>query len=207
MILAERAARVEAEAIAARAQADLSSTEALIAHLKLAIEKLRRELYGSRSERKARLLEQMELQLEDLEAAATEDELAAEKAAAQTQTVQSFQRKRPSRKPFPDHLPRERIVIAAPENCPCCGSRKLSKLGEDITETLEVIPRQWKVIQTVREKFSCRECETITQPPAPFHVTPRGFAGPNLLAMILFEKFGQHRVSRTHQQRWRCGTV
>jgi transposase len=203
MILAERTARVEAEALAARVQADLSSTEALIAHLKLAIEKLRRELYGSRSERKARLLEQMELQLEDLEAAATEDELAAERAAARTQTVQSFQRKRPSRKPFPDHLPRERIVIAAPENCPCCGSRKLSKLGEGITETLEVIPRQWKVIQTVREKFSCRECETITQPPAPFHVTPRGFAGPNLLAMILFEKFGQHQPLNRQSERYR----
>ena len=109
MILAERAARLEAEAVAARAscsgsakraasakaeaanaQADLSSTEALIAHLKLEIEKLRRQLYGTRSERKARLLEQMELQLEELEAAATEDELAAEKAAAQTQTVRSF---------------------------------------------------------------------------------------------------------------------
>jgi transposase len=203
MILAERTARVEAEALAARVQADLSSTEALIAHLKLAIEKLRRELYGSRSERKARLLEQMELQLEDLEAAATEDELAAERAAARTQTVQSFQRKRPSRKPFPEHLPRERIVIAAPENCPCCGSRKLSKLGEDTTETLEVIPRQWKVIQTVREKFSCRECETITQPPAPFHVTPRGFAGPNLLAMILFEKFGQHQPLNRQSERYR----
>ena len=69
-------------------------------------------------------------------------------------------------------------MIAALESCPCCGSRKLSKLGEDVTETLEVIPRQWKVIQTVREKFSCRDCETISQPPAPFHVTPRGFAGP-----------------------------
>ena len=163
MILAERAARVEAEAVAARAEAvNAQHTEALIAHLKLEIEKLRRELYGSRSERKARLLEQMELQLEDLEAAATEDELAAETAAARTQTVRSFERKRPSRKPFPDHLPRERVVIAAPDSCPCCGSAKLSKLGEDITETLEVIPRQWKVIQTVREKFSCRECETIT---------------------------------------------
>ncbi len=62
----------------------------------------------------------------------------------------------------------------------------------DGTETLEVIPRLWKVIQTVREKFSRRECEKITQPPSPFHVTPRGFAGPNLLAMILFEKFAQH---------------
>jgi transposase len=161
MILAERAARLEAEAVAARAQAVNSNTEALIARLKLEIEKLRRELYGSSSERKARLLEQMELQLEDLEATATEDELAAEQAAAGTQTVRSFQRKRPSRKSFPDHLPRERVVIAAPESCPCCGSAKLAKLGEDITETLEVIPRQWKVIQTVREKFSCRDLRRL----------------------------------------------
>jgi transposase len=203
MIIAERAARVEAEAIAARARAVNASTQALITYLKLEIEKLRRTLYGSPSERKARLLEQMELALEDLEADATEDELAAERAAGRTQTVQSFQRKRPSRKPFPDHLPRERIVIAAPESCPCCGSAKLSKLGEDITETLEVIPRRWKVIQTVREKFSCRQCETITQPPAPFHVTPRGFAGPNLLAMILFEKFGQHQPLNRQSERYR----
>src|ERR1700742_4377708 len=101
MILAERAARLEAEAEAA-----------LVSYLKLEIEKLRRQLYGIRSERKARLLEQMELQLEELEAAATEDELAAEKAAARAQSVPSFKRNRPSRKPFPDHLPRERIVIA-----------------------------------------------------------------------------------------------
>jgi transposase len=209
MILAERTARVQAEAAAASAQggaatakADLSSRDALIAHLKLEIEKLRRSLYGAGSERKARLLEQMELQLEDLEAAATEDELAAQNAAARTQRVSSFERKRPSRKPFPEHLPRERVVIAAPEQCPCCGSAKLSKLGEDITETLEVIPRQWKVVQTVREKFSCRDCEKITQPPAPFHVTPRGFAGPNLLAMILFEKFGQHQPLNRQSERY-----
>jgi transposase len=209
MILAERAARVQAEAIAASAQgeaatakADLSSRDALIAHLKLEIEKLRRSLYGTRSERKARLLEQMELQLEDLEAAATEDELAAQNAAARTQRASSFERKRPSRKPFPEHLPRERVVIAAPDKCPCCASTNLSKLGEDITETLEVIPRQWKVVQTVREKFSCRDCEKITQPPAPFHVTPRGFAGPNLLAMILFEKFGQHQPLNRQSERY-----
>ena len=193
MILAERAARIEAEAHAARVVAESSNSDALIAHLKLQIEKLRRELYGSRSERKARLLDQMELELEDLEASATEDEIAAEQAAARTRTVRSFERKRPSRKPFPAHLARERVIIPAPECCPCCGSAQLSKLGEDVTETLEVVPRRWKVIQTVREKFSCRACETITQPPAPFHVTPRGFAGPNLLAMILFEKFGQHQ--------------
>ena len=194
MILAERAARLAAEA-------ERSSATALIAYLKLQIEKLRRELYGNRSERKARLLEQMELQLEELETAATEDERAAERSVAQTRSVKAFER-RQGRKPFPAHLPRERVVITAPESCPCCGSSKLSKLGEDITETLEVIPRQWKVIQTVRARFSCRACETITQPPAPFHITPRGFAGPNLLAMILFEKFGQHQPLNRQSERY-----
>jgi transposase len=195
-----RAEAADARAEAANAQADLTNSEALIAHLKLAIEKLRRELYGTRSERKARLLDQMELELEELEAAASEDEGAAQQAS--TEAVRSFARKRPSRRPFPDHLPRERVVIAAPQTCPCCGSARLSKLGEDVTETLEVIPRRWKVIQTVRERFSCRDCETITQPPAPFHVTPRGFAGPNLLATILFEKFGQHQPLNRQSERY-----
>ena len=208
LILAERAARVESQARAARAEATLSyaqatgsSAEALIARLRLEIEKLRRALYGVRSERKERLLDQLEMQLEDVEADAIEDELTAERAASST-VVKSFERRRPARKPFPEHLPRERVVIAAPDSCPCCGSTKLSKLGEDVTETLEVVPRQWKVIQTVRERFSCRQCEAITQPPAPFHVTPRGFAGPSLLAMILFEKFGQHQPLNRQSERY-----
>ena len=50
----------------------------------------------------------------------------------------------------------------APTSCACCGSDRLSKVGEDVTETLEVIPRRWKVIQTVREKFTCRDCERIS---------------------------------------------
>ena len=93
------------------------------------------------SERKQRLLDQLELQLEDAQAAASEDELAAERSARSAQ-VKSFERKRPSRKPFPAHLPRERVVIGAPSACPCCGSNKLSKLGEDVTETLEVVPKE-----------------------------------------------------------------
>ena len=208
LILAERAARLSSEARAAQAQADLthaqataSSADALIARLRLELEKLQRTLYGVRSERKERLLDQLEMQLEDAEADASEDELAAERAVAST-TVKSFERKRPARKPFPEHLPRERIVIAAPQCCSCCGSTKLSKLGEDVTETLEVVPRQWRVIQTVRERFSCRRCEAIMQPPAPFHVTPRGFAGPSLLAMILFEKFGQHQPLNRQSERY-----
>ena len=196
------AARARADAAEAEVKALASSTTAEIARLKLEIEKLRRELYGTRSERKARLLEQYELQLEELQAAATEDELTAEQAAAQVTPVRAFTRQQPARKPFPEHLPRERVVLPAPTNCPCCGSDKLRKLGETITETLESIPRQWKVIQTVREKFTCRACEAISQPPAPFHTVPRGWAGPSLLAMILFEKFGQHQPLNRQAERF-----
>ncbi len=181
------------EAKLANANARESATAALIAHLKLQIAKLKREQYGASAERTRRLLDQMELQLEELEADASENALVAEAAARKTASVRSFERKAPVRKPFPEHLPRERVVVASPCSCPACGGGKLSKLGEDITETLEVIPRAWKVIQTVREKFACRDCEKITQPPAPFHVVPRGWAGPSFLAMLLFEKYGQHQ--------------
>jgi transposase len=218
MILAERSARLSAEsklasacvdldearAEAAKAQADRSSHEALIIYFKLQIEKLRRQIYGQRSERTARLLDQMELQLEEVEASATEDELAAEQATSKTMTVRSFQRKRPVRKPFPDNIERERVVIAGPTRCPCCGGDRLSKLGEDVTETLEEVPRRFKVIETVREKFSCRDCEAITQPPAPFHATPRGYIGPQLLATIVFDKFGMHVPLNRQSNRFKC---
>jgi transposase len=191
-----------AHAELAEVRAQRSDDQALIAHLKLQIAKLNRERFGPHAERTTRLLDQMELQLEELEATATADEIAAEIAAARTTTVTAFTRKRPTRKPFPEHLPRERVVVPGPGACLCCGGTRLSKLGEDVTETLEVIPRQWKVIQHVREKFTCRDCEKISQAPAPFHVIPRGWAGPSLLAMIAFEKFGQHQPLNRQAERY-----
>ena len=71
-----------------------------------------------------------------------------------------------------------------------------------MTETLEVIPRQWKVVQTVRERFACRACEAVTQPPAPFHATPRGMFGPSFLAMVMFEKFGTHQPLNRQRDRY-----
>jgi transposase len=201
-IVALKVALLEARAEVASVRAQRSDDQALIAHLKLQIEKLNRDRYGPRSERSARLLNQLELRLEELEAAATEDELAAEMAVDRTTRVASFTRKRPSRKPFPAHLPRERMIVPGPTACACCGSARLSKLGEDITETLEVIPKSWKVIQHVREKFTCRDCEKISQAPAPFHVIARGWAGPSLLAMVLFEKFGQHQPLNRQAERY-----
>jgi transposase len=194
-----RAERVEAELAVAKARA--SNDAAVIAHQRLQIEKLARQLYGHRSERTVRLLDQMELGFEELESSASEDEIAAEWAVAKTTNVVAFTRKRPARQPFPEHLPRERVVEPSPAACQCCGSPRLRKLGEDITETLEVIPRQWKV-QHVREKFTCRDCEKISQAPAPFHVIARGWAGPSLLAMILFEKYGQHQPLNRQAERY-----
>jgi transposase len=201
-LAAERARAVHLEAEFALARAKNADDAATIAAQNLEIAKLKRQIYGPRSERTARLLDQMELELEELETAATEDEIAAERAAAKTTNVAPFTRKRPSRQPFPEYLPRERVVVPAPTTCDCCGGTRLRKLGETITETLEVIPRQWKVIQHVREKMTCRDCEKISEPPAPFHVIARGWAGPSLLAMLLFEKFGQHQPLNRQAERY-----
>ncbi len=181
-LLAERAraARVEAELAVARAKA--SDDAAVIAHQRLQIEKLTRQLYGPRSERTVRLLDQMELAFEELESSASEDEIAAERAVAKTTNVVSFTRRRPARQPFPEHLPRERVVEPGPTACLCCGSPRLRKLGEDVTETLEVIPRRWKVIQHVREKVylpRLREDQPgagalSREPPLPGRAEPAG---------------------------------
>src|SRR3984893_13360399 len=172
LILRQRAELAAAEARAAGA-------EAMIAHMKLVIAKLRREQYGQSSERGRKVLDQLELQLEELAADTSENAVAAEGEAARA-VVKSCTHRGPVRAPLPAHLPRERVVTPAPCACPACGGR-LVKLGEDIVETLEGVPRQWKGIQTVREKLPCRSCEKITQPPAPFHVIARARAGASLL--------------------------
>src|SRR6202050_1324385 len=201
----ERLQALEIAAELAVARAKASEDSALIAQQKLQIAKLQRQIYGQRSERSSRSIDQWTLTLEELESSATEDELAAEKAVARTTTVRGFTRTRPERNTFPDHLPRERVVIAPPTACECCGGNRLRKLGEDVTRTLESVPRQWKVVETVREKFSCRDCEKISQAPAPFHAVARGWAGPSLLAMIMFEKFGQHQPLNRQSERYALG--
>jgi len=193
MLLAERASRVVAEVKARNAEAEAHALALQIEQLKFAIAKLRHERFGQSSERHV-LVEQLELQLADLEETAAESEAKAQiaaSAARATVSLHGFERRRPARRPLPDHLPRERILYPVPAACPCCGGA-LRKIGEDVTEMLELIPRQWKVVQHVREKFSCRSCESITQPPAPSHPIVRGRAGAGLLAHVLFSKYGLH---------------
>ncbi len=188
MILAERAARLSAES-------DRRTLDIEIERLKLEIARLKRERYGQSAERGARI-EQLELSLEDLAETA-----AACEAAGVSDTAPAASRRKPARRPLPDHLPRLRVVEPAPEACPCCGGA-LSKLGEDVTETLERVPAQWRVVQHVREKFSCRTCAAITQPPTPFHPISRGRAGAGLLAELVFNKFGLHLPLHRQSERF-----
>ena len=140
MLLTERAARFAAES-------EAKFRALLIEQMKFTIAKLRHERFGQSSERGA-VLEQLELQLADMEEDASEAAAAAQMAAARAKVeVRSFERRKPARRPLPEHLPRERIVYPVPAACPCCGGGTLRKIGEDVTETLELIPRQWKVIQ------------------------------------------------------------
>jgi transposase len=194
LILAQRQALSAAELRATAAESEAQYRALLIEKLKFTIRKLRHDRFGQSSERGA-LLDQLELQLADLEADAAQAATTAQTvtgAESDKVAMPAFERRRPARRPLPEHLPRERIVYPAPAACPCCGGATLRKIGEDVTETLELVPRQWKVIQHVREKFSCRACEAINQPPAPSHPIARGRAGPNLLAHVLFAKFGLH---------------
>jgi hypothetical protein len=121
-----RALEVEAELANIRAEnSDLLARNAL---LELQAEKMRRAMYGARSERSQRLIDQMELAFVELEETAAEDERLAQIAAARTTTVQGFVRKRTPRS-FPDHLPRERVIVAAPEHCPYLGCQQVEVVG------------------------------------------------------------------------------
>jgi transposase len=177
------------------AEARALDLDAEIENLKLTIAKLLHDKHGNSSERTSVLMDQLELQLGELvERRAQEmtaDEIAAAQAPATGETEAPKRRRKPARRPLPDNLPRERVVLPSPTACPCCGG-KLRKLGEDVTETLERVPAHWKVVQHVREKMTCRQCEQITQPPAPSHPIARGRAGPQLIADILFSKYGAH---------------
>jgi transposase len=167
--------------------------DAEIENLKLTIAKLQHDKHGNSSERTSVLMDQLELQLGELIERRAQETAAGEIAAAQSPASGAAkpERRKPARRPLDAKLPRERRVEPSPSACPCCGG-KLRKLGEDVTEMLERVPASWKVIQIVREKLTCRTCEQIAQPPAPSHPIARGRAGPQLLAEVLFGKYGAH---------------
>jgi|GEM_PF-2031569 len=143
----------------ARQSAELLARGLLIEKLKLQLSNLRRQRFGTKSEALDKIIDQLELALVEAQAAAGHHHC--EPPSAETKAKQQ-----PTRKPLPDHLPRENVVLSPGETCDQCGGA-LRHLGEDVSETLEYVPGRFKVTRTVRPKLSCRCCETIHQVPAP----------------------------------------
>ena len=171
LLLEERAAR----------QVD----QAQIASLKLQLSYLKRQQYGQSSEQLSEKIAQLELTLEDLEAAA---------ATASVTRPEPTLREKTVRRPLPAELPRQSIVHdPVPQGCACpaCGGA-LKLLGEDTSEMLEYIPSSFKVIRHVRPKLACARCDKIVQAAAPSRPIARGLAGPGLLAHVLVSKFADH---------------
>ena len=184
---------------------DALTAQAEIARLKFQLARYRRAEFGQSSEKLAGEAEQLELVLEALESDQAE-QLATASTAVAAAVETAAEAQKPARRPLPDDLPREDLRHPAPCACPRCGGA-LRKLGDEVTETLDYVPGRFKVIRHIREKLSCRACDTVVAAPVPDHAIARGRAGAGLLAHIVVSKYDDHRVSRTHQQRWRCGAV
>src|SRR5246500_1345810 len=165
-------------------QEKLLSRDSEIEHLKLIIAKLRRMMFGTKSEKITREIEQLELKLEELEVRKSE--------RAEAEPGSEPSRQRPSRQPLPEHLPREvHVHMPDRDTCTACGGG-LSKLGEDVSEMLEYVPASFKVIRHVRPQLCCTKCDVIHEAPAPSRPIERGLAGPGLLAHVLVAKYADH---------------
>jgi transposase len=195
VLLAERDALM-AENAALVAQ--LNATDFLVEKLKLQIVRMKRMTFGSSSEKDKALLAQLELALDDLE---VEDGQAKASLvpAAPVHGPLPEPKGKPSRRPLPDHLPRESVeyapAMANTDNgacgCPSYGNQ-MRQMGEDVIEVLEYVPESWNVIAHIRPKFSCRVCDKIVQAPATGLLARRLRHGPNLLAHVVVAKYANH---------------
>ncbi len=160
--------------------------DAEILRLRLLVEKIRRQLYGARSERSERL-DQLELMLEELECAQAQAEAVLDRAP------EPVPRKR---RALPETLPREEHRHE-PEGvdegkCTTCGSL-VRFMGEDVSEQLEHVPAHFKVIRHVRPKYGCPCCDTVIQAPGAGRPIEKGLPGPGLLAQVLVSKYADHQ--------------
>ena len=179
---------LDIEALKALVIAQHESSHQQIEHLKLVIEKYRRMIFGSKSEKLKGQLEQLEFQLEELET----EQAASEATQPGSSPATTRSRRRAARRPLLEDLPREVITHLPPQTCcPDCGGA-LRRFGEDVSEQLERIAATYKVIQHVRPKFACAACEHVVEAPAPARPIDHGLPGPGLLAHVLVSKFGDH---------------
>jgi len=192
-----RAIIASLEAENAKLSATLRAHDLLVQTLRTRIAKLQKQAFGKSSEKIEREIAQLELALEDLQVAMAEADEAAgpdvdtednAAAASEADTDEKPTRRRPR---ISKDAPRERRELDPGDNCPDCGG-DLRILGEDVSELIDMIAAQLKIIEIARIKKSCRRCEKIVQEPAPSRPIPRSMAGPGLLAYILTSKFDDH---------------
>jgi transposase len=181
----------ELRAFAQALQSELYAKTLHIEKLKAQLATLRRARFGQSSEKLDQQIDLLELVIGDLEEAEAEHDARQEAAPAAPSTPAKAPRNH-NRKPLPDHLPREIITHEGPCACPACGSERLRKIADDEREVLEYVPSHFKVVVHVRPKLSCRDCETITQPPMPGLPIERGRPGPALIAHVLVAVLGDH---------------
>ena len=191
-LLAEREVQLaERDRVIAVRDAELYAKTLQIENLKAQLAKLRRARFGRSSEKLDREIEQLELTLGELEECVAESHTRSAQAEtkAPKPAARASEDHKHGRKPMPAHLPRERTVHEPAPTCTACGGTVLRKLGDDVTELLEYVPSSFKVVQIVRPKLSCRECETIMQAPLPSLPIERGRPGPGLLAHVIVSKY------------------
>ncbi|PUF22415.1 IS66 family transposase [Salmonella enterica subsp. enterica] len=171
----------------ARAEDKVEEGEREIERLRAQLEKLRRMLFGTRSEKLRR-------QVEEAEALLKQQEHESDRYSGRETDPQVPRQLRQSRhrRPFPEHLPREINRLEPVETCcPECGG-ELDFLGEVSAEQLELVTSALKVIRTVRVKKACTKCDCIVEAPAPSRPIERGIAGQGLLARVMTAKFCEH---------------
>ena len=181
----------ELRAFAALLQSELYAKTLHIEKLKAQLATLRRARYGQSSEKLDGQIDLLELIIGDLEEAGAEHE-ARQDAVGRTSSTAGRAARNHNRKPLPAHLPREIIAHEGPCACPACGSHRLRKIVDDEREVLEYMPSHFKVVVHVRPKLSCRDCETISQPPMPSLPIEGGRPGPALLAHVMVSKYCDH---------------
>ena len=168
-----------------REMADVvESRDGEIERLQIIIKKLQRAQFGRRSERLD--ADQLALALEDLDGDIAR--IRESRPAITTEAAEAPSR----RKPLPDHLPREDVLLDVDsEICGCCGGALLA-IGESVSEMLDWIPAQLRVVRISRPKYACRACNKVVQAPAPERLIAGGLATPALLAQVLVSKYCDH---------------
>lgn len=173
-----------------------------IKRLSLLIAKLKRMIFGQKSEKLSIQIEQLELELEELHISQGQKRAAVDVA----EFIEPLERSAPKRRPLPEHLPRDiHTHRPAQAACPDCGG-DWKVLGEDTSEILEYIPASYRVVRHVRPRMTCSCCDRMAQAPAPSRPIARSYFGPGLISHVIVSKYVDHMpIYRQCQQAAREG--